>query len=136
MWTLSATAYSAKSTDLPTAVKVSLTSTLKAAFPLETTTTLTYGTRADVVFANAVELSENPLGIDLAGEVSVLGADKDEVQPKGDILIGGEPIDFELVDIDEDGVIEGPLVVVMRVYSNGKGTRGVTTVSSGKPGLL
>lgn len=167
-WTLSATAYTSASSKLPTSVKVTLTTTLKAASTKEESYTLTYGSDVSVVFANEVELAANPLGVDLAGKVSLLGvankkgkqdtlakgkfygtfgfssggslglagADKDEVQPKGDILIGGEPIDFELTDTDKDGVIEAPPVVVLRVSGHGKGTRAATTASSGNPGLL
>jgi hypothetical protein len=168
VWTLSATAYAAKASELPTSVKVSLTSTLKAAVPLDASTTLTYSSQADVIFANAVGFGENPLGIDLAGTVSVLGAatkkgkqdtlskgkfhgtlgvslggnlslgaaDKNDVQPKGDILIGGEPIDFELIDDDGDGTAEAPPVVMLLTAGNGKGTRAVATTNNGTPGLL
>ncbi len=167
-WTLSATAYAASADTLPTAVKVTLSSTSKAATTKEQSYTLTYDGDVSVVFANAVEFAENPVGVDLTGKVSLLGeaskkgkqdtlakgrfygtlgfasggglglagADKDDVLAKGDILIGGEPIDFELVDSDKDGVIAAPPVVVLRVDSNGKGTRVVATTNNGDPGLL
>lgn len=131
-------------------------------------TTVSFDEAIGVVFANEIAFAGDPLGLDLGGAVSLLGAedrkgkqktvangdfygsftrteggelalggmDKNDIQAKGDIIVGGEPIDFELVDIDEDGVIEGPLVVVMRVYSNGKGTRAATTASGANPGLL
>lgn len=168
VWTLSATAYAAKASELPTSVKVSLTSTLKAAVPVDASTSLTYSTDADVVFANAVGFGENPLGIDVAGTVSVLGAatkkgkqdtlskgkfhgtlgvslggnlslgaaDKNDVQPKGDILVGGEPIDFELIDDNGNGTVEAPPVVMLLTTGNGKGTRAVATTNNGKPALL
>lgn len=129
---------------------------------------VTYDDAVAVVFANEVDLAEDPTGLDLGGQVSLLGAsdskgkqktfakgdfygsfvrtgegdlslgavDKNDIDAKGDILIGGEPIDFELTDVDKDGVIEAPPVVFLRVDSNGKGTRAATTASSGNPGLL
>ncbi len=167
-WTLSATAYAASSTTLPTSVKVSLASTLKAAATKEASYTLTYGDEVSVVFANAAVLAADPVGVDLTGKVSLLGAankkgkqetlakgkfygsftrdgdgelalggaDKDDVQAKGDILIGGEPIDFELTDTDGDGVVLAPPAVSLRVAGNGKGTRIVATTSTVNPGLL
>ena len=98
-----------------------------------------------VVFSYAVSLSEDPIGLDLSGKVSLLGeankkgkqetlskgkfygsvtrnedgalglsgADKDAVSPRGDILIGGEPIGFELTDSNKDGVITTPPAIVM-----------------------
>ncbi len=167
-WTLSATAYSATAAKLPKSVKVTLTSTLKAASTKESSYTLTFDPEIAVVFANEVSLSGDPLGVDLAGEVSLLGAadskgkqktlakgdfygsftrdgdgdlslggmDKNDVDAKGDILIGGEPIDFELTDTNKDGVIEAPPVIVYKAAGNGKGTRAVATVNTGKPGLL
>jgi hypothetical protein len=73
---------------------------------------------------------------DADGELALSGADKDEVQSKGDILIGGEPIDFELTDTNKDGVIEAPPVIQLLTSGNGKGTRAVTTTSTVNPGLL
>ncbi len=70
------------------------------------------------------------------GELTLGGVDKNDIQARGDILIGGEPIDFELTDTNKDGVIEAPPVVFLRVYSNGKGTRAVATSGNGSPGLL
>ncbi len=166
-WTLSATAYGASAT-LPSSVKVALTSTLKAAATTESSYTLTFDPEVAVVFANEVSFARDPLGLDLVGEVSLLGAadskgkqktlskgdfygsftrdldgdlavggaDKNDVDAKGDILIGGEPIDFELTDTNKDGVIEAPPVIVYKVDSNGKGTRDVATANNGSPGLL
>ena len=90
------------------------------------------------VFANEVGFSEDPIGLDLSGEVSLLGAgdskgkqktlakgkfygsfvrdgdgdltlagaEKSDIEAKGDILIGGEPIDIELTtDDNQDGVL-------------------------------
>ena len=66
------------------------------------------------------------------------GIDKDARTECGacDILIGGEPIEFERTDTNKDGVIEAPPVIVYKVYSNGKGTRAATTASNASPGLL
>lgn len=90
-----------------------------------------------VVFANEVTFRADPLGLDLSGQVSLLGAadkkgkqktlskgdfsggftrddggnlalggvDKNDVQSKGDILIGGEPIDIEKTDTNGDGFV-------------------------------
>ena len=77
------------------------------------------------------------IGRDEDGKLALGGQDKDAAAPRGDILIGGEPIDFELTsDDDGDGVIEGPPAVVLRTDSNGKGTRQVATTTNGSPGLL
>lgn len=73
---------------------------------------------------------------DLDGDLALGGADKNDVDAKGDILIGGEPIDFELTDTNKDGVIEAPPVIVYKVDSNGKGTRAAATANNGSPGLL
>lgn len=52
---------------------------------------------------------------DDAGNLRLAGADKDTLSAKGDILIGGEPIGFELTkDTDGDGVINPPPVMLMR----------------------
>lgn len=67
------------------------------------------------------------------GDLALAGVDKDDIVAKGDILIGGEPIDFELTDADKDGVIEAPPAIL---YHNGKGTRVVATTNTGSPGLL
>ena len=109
--------------------------------------TPTFEDELAVVFCYAVSFSEDPIGLDLSGKVSLLGeankkgkqetlskgkfygsvtrnddgalglagADKDAVSPRGDILIGGEPIGFELTDSNKDGVITTPPVVVMMV---------------------
>ena len=50
---------------------------------------------------------------------------------KGDILIGGEPIDFEKQA--KDTPPSPPPVVV---YKNGKDTRVAATATNGSPGLL
>lgn len=76
------------------------------------------------------------LGRDEDGDLGLAGADKDDVVSKGDILIGGEPIDFELTDTNKDGTIEAPPAVLLSTTGNGKGTRTATTASSGNPGLL
>ncbi len=62
------------------------------------------------------------------GDLSLSGADKDTVSAKGDILIGGEPIDFELTTND-DGVeeISAPPAVML---SNGSGTRFTSSTST------
>jgi len=169
-WTLSATAYSETAAKLPRSVKVALASTLKAAFTKESSYTLTFDPEVAVVFANEVSLSGDPIGVDLSGKVSLLGAasskGKQKTLAKGkfygsftrdedgdlglggidkdaraacdacDILIGGEPIDFERTDTNKDGVIEAPPVIVYKVDSNGKGTRAAATTSNGSPGLL
>ena len=133
-----------------------------------TSTKVAYDAAVAAVFAQEVGFADDPVGIDLSGEVSLLGegdkkgkqqtvakgdfdgsfvrteggslalggVDKNDAAPKGDILIGGEPIDFELTDTNKDGVIEAPPVVFLRVDSNGKGTRAAATASNGKPGLL
>ena len=133
-----------------------------------TSTKVAYDAAVAAVFAQEVGFAADPVGIDLSGEVSLLGdndkkgnqkaiangdfhgsfvrteggslalggVDKNDAAPKGDILIGGEPIDFELTDTNKDGVIEAPPVVFLRVDSNGKGTRAAATASSGNPGLL
>ncbi|GDX80601.1 hypothetical protein LBMAG42_24120 [Deltaproteobacteria bacterium] len=131
-------------------------------------TKVSFDAAVAVVFANEVAFAEDPLGLDLGGEVSLLGAkdskgkqktvakgdfygsfvrtgegdlslggvDKNDIEAKGDILIGGEPIDFELTDTNKDGVIEAPPVILMMTTGNGKGTRDACTANNGKPGLL
>lgn len=65
------------------------------------------------------------LGRDLDGDLSLRGADKDTIDAKGDILIGGEPIEFELTDMDKDGYIDAPPVMI---HQDGDGRERVTTV--------
>ena len=48
------------------------------------------------------------------GDLTLAGADKNHVEARGDILIGGEPIDFELTTDDNgDGVLNGPPLTVI-----------------------
>lgn len=64
------------------------------------------------------------------GDLSLAGADKDTISAKGDILIGGEPIDFELTDTDKNGVIDAPPAVVSYKFDGfGEGWARVTMVS-------
>ncbi|MDP2313851.1 MAG: hypothetical protein Q8P41_13165 [Pseudomonadota bacterium] len=70
------------------------------------------------------------------GDLGLGAIDRHDVESKGDILIGGEPIDFELTDTDGDGEIEAPPAILLMTTGNGKGTRAVATGSNGKPGLL
>jgi hypothetical protein len=67
---------------------------------------------------------------DAEGEVG-LGASAREVSPRGDILIGGEPIDIERTG--PGGEVLPPPAIVL---NNGSGTRPVATTNNGKPGLL
>lgn len=68
------------------------------------------------------------------GSLALGGIDQDDVQPKGDILIGGEPIDFEKTDTNGDGVGQAPPVVF---YKNGTGTRNsVANTSQSQSTLL
>ncbi|MDP2305590.1 MAG: hypothetical protein Q8P18_06155 [Pseudomonadota bacterium] len=93
------------------------------------------------LFANEVGFSEDPTGLDLTGNVSLLGAanrrgkqetlakgkfhgslsrdgdgdlslagaDKDTVSPRGDSVVAGDPVAFELTrDTNEDGVLTPP----------------------------
>lgn len=54
------------------------------------------------------------------GELALAAADKGEVVARGDILIGGEPIGFELTeDTDKDGVLSAPpLTSVRPLFAN------------------
>jgi hypothetical protein len=166
---LTVSAYGSDAGKLPTSVGVAVELVSKDGKELASDkVALSFDDEVAVVYANQTSFDGDPLGVDLAGQISLLGeadqkgrqktlakgrfngsfardedgqvalagADNDTISAKGDILIGGEPIDFELVDVDDDGGVQAPPVVVMRVYSNGKGTRAVTTVSSGNPGLL
>lgn len=65
------------------------------------------------------------LGRDLDGDLNLRGADKDTIDAKGDILIGGEPIDFELTDMDKDGYLDAPPVMI---HEDGEGLEHVTMV--------
>jgi hypothetical protein len=169
-WTLSVAAYAKESGKLPTSVSVKITPVYEKGAASEETEAfdLVYEDGIAAVFANEVTYSQDPLGLDVSGKVSLLGAadkkgktktlakgkfyatftrdedgdlslggaDKDLISAKGDILIGGEPIDFELTDANKDGVLEAPPVVLLRTSSDGKGTRAVTTSNTGNPGLL
>lgn len=73
-WTLSATAYAPTAADLPQKMVVTLTSTLKAAETKERSYTLSFADDVTVVFANEVSFAEDPIGLDLSGEVTLLGA--------------------------------------------------------------
>lgn len=168
-WELSASAFATTASGLPT--KLPLTVSLldqKGNVIFTEDVDPTFDEEVSVVFGYAMELAEDPIGLDVSGKVSLLGeanrkgkqetlskgkfygsftrnddgdlglagADKDAVSPRGDILIGGEPIGFELTDTNKDGVITGPPAIVFRTTGNGKGTRAATTASSGNPGLL
>lgn len=166
---LSVTAYASSAAKVASSATIGITGYDKAGLKVASTSTkISFETAVGVVFANGVTLAEDPLGVDLGGQVSLLGAadskgkqktlakgdfygsfvrasdgeltlggvDKNVIDAKGDILIGGEPIDFELTDADKDGVIEAPPAVLLRVYSDGKGTRAVATSNTGNPGLL
>lgn len=165
-YSISVTTYGLDAAKLPTKADVVVTTFDKSdtkqaqfIFPVDFDQQLT------AVYGIEVATSGDPIGIDLAGKISLLaakdkkgkqktlskgkfygsisrdadgdlslaGADKDQIQAKGDILIGGEPIDFELTDTNGDGEIDAPPVVF---YHNGKGTRAVATGSNGSPGLL
>ena len=131
------------------------------------TETVEFDDDITAVFANEISFSEDPIGLDLSGEVNLLGAadskgkqktlakgkfygsfsrdgdgdlnlagaDKNNVDAKGDILIGGEPIDFELTTDDNgDGVLNPPPLTP--VFGNGSGTKNSASQNSGKPELL
>ncbi|MDP2313564.1 MAG: hypothetical protein Q8P41_11710 [Pseudomonadota bacterium] len=146
-WTLSATAYAATPEKLPTRVTVTLSGAYGYATPSESSYTLTFGEEVAVVFATEVSFAGDPSGYDLTGRVRLrgkqtllvgkfegqFGVDSDGATDlgfigsggatvsKGDILIGGEPIDFELTDTNGDGVISAPPVVVFRTTQGGYG---------------
>lgn len=160
-YSLAVTAYTATGTAVPADVEIGVALVDKEGTTvLSETVSVAFDDQIEIVFANAVGLSGDPIGVDLAGEVSLLGAassrgkrstlskgkfygqftrddggnlrlagaDKNAVSPKGDILIGGEPIDFELTDdTDGDGVISAPPVVLMK---NGTGTRNTASNTS------
>ncbi len=152
-WTLSATAYSERSTDLPSGTSLTITPMEKlGAYPeFSESFALTYTDEVAVVFANEVSFAGDPVGVGVSGTVSLLGvkdnsgkqktlskgsfyssfvhveggsmifggADKHDIDAKGDILIGGESIDFERTDTNKDGVIDAPPVIVMRTRPPG-----------------
>lgn len=159
---LSVTAYGTDAAALPTSEALTFTCTNRTGVPTSEEATVAYDAEVAVVFGYTFELAEAPHGLELSGRVRLrgrqtllvgrfagqLGVDDDgdlglaaidrgALAPRGDILIGGEPIDFELVrDDNGDGVINGPPAVVLKTDSNGSGTRKVTTTTNGKPGLL
>ncbi|HNC99469.1 MAG TPA: hypothetical protein PKW90_25270, partial [Myxococcota bacterium] len=58
------------------------------------------------------------------GDLVLSGRDKDVVVARGDILIGGGPVDIELPNPETGEPMVGvPPVVVLHATSNGKGTR-------------
>lgn len=120
-----------------------------------------------VVFGNEVSFSEDPIGLDLSGKVSLLGAadkkgkqetlakgkfyasfsrdgdgdvsmagaDKDAVSARGDIVVAGSSVGFELMtDTNKDGVLNPPPLTP--VFRNGSGTKTAASQTSAKPELL
>ena len=65
------------------------------------------------------------------GALGLAGADEDAVSARGDILIGGEPIGFELTDSNKDGVITTPPAILMQTDSGTPKPRRVLNVSGG-----
>lgn len=125
------------------------------------TDTVEFDEEITAVFANEVDFSADPIGLDLSGKVSLLGAankkgkqetlakgkfygsfsrdgdgdltiagaDKDVVQAKGDILIGGEPIDVEMTtDTNKDGVLNGPALATYKTGNRSGAVFGVSTL--------
>lgn len=166
-YALSATAYASSAAKVPSAVKIEVVLvTYEGKEVLSETVEVEFDDAVSVLFANQATLAYDPIGVDISGKVSLLGAadkkgkqktlskgkfygqftrddygnlglggaDKDTISAKGDILIGGEPIDFELTDTDKDGVIEAPPVVLMK---DGKGTSTTaSTTAQTQPQLL
>ena len=56
------------------------------------------------------------------GDLALAGRDKDAVQARGDILIGGEPVDIELVYDPETGETTGMSPPVLQCATGGGGT--------------
>lgn len=151
-WALSTTAYAATPDALPTSATVALTPVLGKAWPTSAKVAVAYDTEVAVAFTTGVDIVGDPVGLDLSGKVRLRGRSTlfvgkydgqfiggetncdlaavpsgGTVVSRGDILIGGEPIDIELTsDVDGDGVIEAPPAVVMK---DGSGTRRVATTS-------
>lgn len=98
------------------------------------------------VFSNELDFSADPIGLDLSGKVSLLGAadnkgkqetlakgkfygsfsrngdgeltlagaDKNAVSSRGDVVVPGKAVAFELTDTDKDGRIEPPPVAAQQ----------------------
>ena len=67
-----------------------------------------------VVFGQEVDFAGDPLGLDLAGKVSLLGgADKDGVVSAGTVVTAGSVLSVEVTDdVDGDGVLARPPLTV------------------------
>ncbi len=168
-YALSVSVYGTDATKLPDDLDLTVTVTDEKGNKVYSETgTVEFDDDITAVFANEITFSEDPIGLDVSGKVSLLGAadkkgnqktlakgkfygsfsrdgdgdlnlagaDKGDIQSKGDILIGGEPIDFELTTDDNgDGVLNPPPVSPV-VFGNGSGTKNAASQTSTKPELL
>ena len=65
------------------------------------------------MFGQEVDFAGDPLGLDLAGKVSLLGADKDGVVSAGTVVTAGSVLSVEVTDdVDGDGVLARPSLTV------------------------
>jgi hypothetical protein len=75
-------------------------------------------------------------GTDADGETDFGSINKaGDTVSRGDIPIGGEPIDLEM-EVEGEVVPVAPPALVYKPFSNGSGTRKVATTNNGSPGLL
>ncbi len=145
-WDVAATVFADTESGLPRELPVTVTlADAKGNVLFTEDVDPTFDDELVVVFAYATSFTEDPVGLDLSGKVTLLGeansrgkqetlskgkfyggltrnedgalglagVDKDAVSPRGDILIGGEPIDFERTDTNKDGVITTPPALMM-----------------------
>ena len=167
-YALSVSVHGTDATKLPDDLDLTVTITDSAGDEVYSETdTVEFDDEITAVFANEISFSEDAIGLDLSGEVSLLGAadkkgkqktlakgnfyggfsrdgdgdlalagaDKNAGTSRGDVVVGGDPIEFGL-QTDENGnavYVPPPLTPV---FGNGSGTKNAAHQASTKPELL
>lgn len=155
---LSATAYSADGAALPGSVDLLVSiSDARAEKVLSESVSFDLEDAVTALFATEVGFREDPIGLDLAGSVTLFGASSRATLARGDffgtltrdgdgdlalggshggngathgdILIGGEPVYLS----DREGTLLPPPAIQ---YGNGSGTKNATTTTSARPELF
>jgi hypothetical protein len=68
------------------------------------------------------------------GDLILSGVDEGDAESRGDVVVAGDPLTFELTDTDGDGVVSPPPLAA--VSGNSLGTKNSSSAASTKPQLL